>query len=312
MSQLMFVSLDKIQENPVALRQVDRSSEAYLELVESVKVRGVLNPINVRKVKSDNGDEVYGLVDGLHRTSAARDAGLAAIPAQIIDMDDAEVLEAQIIANVHKIETKPAQYSKQLIRILNQNPLMTLNELATKLGKSHAWLNTRLSLNKLNEKIQGLVDEGKVNLTNAYALSKLPEEEQVSFLDNAMTMGPNEFVPTVNNRVKELKDSKKQGRAAGAAEFVPAAYLQKASTIKEELASPKVLLSLLHKLNVKTREDAVKLALEWVLHLDADSVEVARQKWEAARKEREDAKARRQAEKQKDAAETAVDVEDAE
>lgn len=101
---LKSIPLSLIRENPVALRNVNRKGEGYLGLVDSVRKDGVLNAIVVREIKDPtNGNVVYGLVDGLHRFSAASDAGLTEIPAQVKDMDDAAVLEAQLIANVHKI-----------------------------------------------------------------------------------------------------------------------------------------------------------------------------------------------------------------
>src|SRR5262245_37817198 len=118
------IPLDKIRENAVALRQVDRESEAYICLVDSVRNRGILNPILVREITNpESGETLYGLVDGLHRWNAAIDAGLKEIPVQIIDMNQAEVEEAQIIGNVHKIETRPIEYTRQLERLMARQPL---------------------------------------------------------------------------------------------------------------------------------------------------------------------------------------------
>lgn len=97
---LKLIPLRQIRENPVALRAVNRTSDGYVELVDSIKRNGVYNGILVREVKDpDSGEVLYGLIDGLHRFSAAQDAGLTEIPAQVRSMADAEVLEAQVIAN---------------------------------------------------------------------------------------------------------------------------------------------------------------------------------------------------------------------
>jgi ParB family chromosome partitioning protein len=96
-SALQEVPLAKIRENPVALRQVNRGTESYLELVDSIKQEGVLNPIVVRPmVDPETDEEFFGLIDGLHRYTAAQDAGLDTIPAHIKSMEDAQVLVAQI------------------------------------------------------------------------------------------------------------------------------------------------------------------------------------------------------------------------
>jgi ParB family transcriptional regulator, chromosome partitioning protein len=101
-TKLAHIPISKIRENPVALRSVNRTTEEYTGLVDSIRRSGVLNPVLVREVQDpDTKDIVYGLIDGLHRFTASQDAGQDTIPAQITSMEDAAVLEAQILANVH-------------------------------------------------------------------------------------------------------------------------------------------------------------------------------------------------------------------
>ncbi len=117
-TKLAHIKVATIRENPNALREVNRGTEKYLELVDSVRKRGVMNPILVRECKDPKtGEDFFGLIDGLHRFSAARDAGSETIPANITSMQDADTMLAQIMANVHRIETQPGEYSKQLVRI---------------------------------------------------------------------------------------------------------------------------------------------------------------------------------------------------
>lgn len=310
-TQLLHIPLAKIRENPVALRTVNRTTEEYTGLVDSIRKNGVLNPILVREVLDpDTNEKVYGLVDGLHRFTASQDAGKDTIPAQVTSLEDAEVLEAQVLANVHKVETRPVEYSKQLVRILAQNPLMPLAELATRLSKSPAWLNERLGLVKLEPNIAGLVDEGKINLSNAYALAKLPTEEQPNFLDRAMTMSPQEFVPTANARIKEIRDAKRQGRAATPGEFTPVPHLRKVSELKEEMDQKNVGGVLVRELGVHDPIEAFNLGVKWALHMDPASIQAAKEKDAQRRKELEEASAKRKQERlekqQKEAADKAA------
>lgn len=296
-SKLKEIPLSLIRESKVALRSVQRQSEQYQGLVDSIKARGVLNPILVREQKDpETGELIYGLVDGLQRFNASMDAGRETIPAKVTSLSDAEVLEAQIITNVHKIETKPVEYSKQLMHILAGNPTMTISNLATKLAKSPTWVSERLGLVKLSESIGKLVDEGKINLSNAYALAKLPDEEQANFVERAMTQQPQEFVPAANARVKELRDAKRQGRDASAGGFTPVAHLQKVGDLKSELENFETIPALLDRLNVTDPKEAAKLTLQWVLHLDPVSVELAKTQFEERQRQVEEAKAKRKAE----------------
>lgn len=288
-TKLEHVPLQKIRESPVALRAVDKQSEKYLGLVASVKQYGILNPINVREVKDPNTNEMYyALVDGLHRFSAATDAGLESIPAQVISLNDASVLLAQIIANVHKIETKPVEYSKQLVRILMQDPFLTLAELANQLQKSTAWLSDRLSLVKLPDNVGELVNQGQINLSNAYALSKLAAvapEEISNWMDRAMTQTPQEFGPTIATRIKEIKDAKRQARDTRTDEFIPTAHLRKLGEFKAEMEKPIVGPALIAQAKPTTMEEAFNLGVKWALHMDPLSIEVAKKKEEQRKQE---------------------------
>lgn len=276
------IPISKIRENPVALRSVNRQSEEYLGLVDSIRRSGVLNAILVREIRDpETGEMLYGLVDGLHRFSASQDAGLSEIPAQVRKMEDAAVLEAQIIANVHKVETRPVEYSKQLMRILAQNPTLTVSELATKLAKSPTWLADRLGLVKLPEAIGALVDEGKIVLSNAYAMAKLAAlapDEVANFVDRGMTQTPQEFVPVVTQRIKELKDLKRQGRDATPTVFEPHPTLRKLSEIKEESTTKQVGSVLTRELRVTDPVQAFNLGVLWTLQMDPATVEARKRK----------------------------------
>lgn len=197
-----------------------------------------------------------------------------------------------------------------MVRILAQDPLLTTTELAGRLSKSPAWLSERLGLVKLQKDIAALVDENRINLSNAYALAKLPEDEQASFLDRAMTMQPQEFVPTVNFRTKELRDAKRQGRDAKPAEWQPVPRLRKLAELRQEMESTDVGKLLLAKHGIKDPLEAFKMAVKWSLHLDPESIAVDRQKEEDRKKkaaeEKEARKKEREEKKQQEAIEKAA------
>jgi ParB/RepB/Spo0J family partition protein len=297
------VKLSQIRPNPAALRAVNRESEKYVQLVDSVRNVGVLNAVSIREMSnpSDPDNKLYELVDGLHRFSAACDAGLEEINATVTQMNDAEVEDAQIIANIHKIDTRPVEYSKALHRMMARSPTLTKSELAARLAQSPAWLDDRLSLSKLHPSVATLVDEGKIVLSNAYALAKLKVDEQPNFLDRAITQTPSEFVPQVNARVKELRDAQRQGRDPNP-QFVPQAHIRKMSLIKEEIATGRAADTL--ALNL-TPKQAFQMALSWALHMDPVSVREATEEYTARKAaeaaSREARKAERDAKKKDEA-----------
>lgn len=291
---LKHVPISQIRENPIALRQVNKDCEEYTGLVDSIKRVGVMLPITVRQVNDpETGQKFFSLIDGLHRYNAAQDAGLEEIPAHVMSMDEVQVLEAQLMANIHKVETRPVEYSKQLDRILSHNPTMTAAELSVKLGKSPTWVGQRLGLVKLVPSIQKLADDGTINLTNAIAMSKLPGDEQPNFVERAMTMQPAEFTPTVNARVKEIRDAKREGRSAAPSEYVPVPHLRKLGEIKGELENAVVGAALIKAQELRKPSDVWAACIQWVLSVDSATVEISKAKHEARKAEGEANKQKR-------------------
>lgn len=308
------IPLSQIRKSEVALRDVNRQTEQFQLLFNSIKQRGIMNSIVVREQRDPTtGVVTYGLVDGLQRFTCATDLGFTEIPANVVELDDAELLEAQIITNLNRVQTKPAELSKHLLRILSRNPMMTKQSLAERCCQSLTWVNQRLSLDKLTEEIQELVNEGRIHLSNAYALAKIPEEEQAEHVDAAISESPKTFVPRMKARVKEIRDAKNAGKDATKAEFKPTQHLQKVADVKEELASMTVGKALIAKHKPKTPEEAWELCVKWMLHADDDSVAEQKRKADQRKADREEAKkklaAEREEQKQKKAAEAAASLE---
>ncbi len=310
LTQLKHIPLSQIRENPVALRGVNRTNVEYIQLVDAVKDVGILNPISVREVKdATTGEIFYGIIEGLHRYTASLDAGKDTIPAQVMNMNDAEVEEAQIIGNIHKIETKPVEYSRALQRLMGRNPLTTFSQMAQKLHRSDSWLKERLGLNKLTKTVGDLVDTGKINLSNAYVLAKLPEDEQAAFIQRAQDMNPQEFGGTVQARKKELDTARRQGRQPAAEGFVAVARARKTAEIKQELETPVVGPQLLREVGAKTAEEGFVLGLKYAVHLDPRSIEAAKAKDEQRKKTAEADRVQAAAERaQRKAQEAAAEV----
>jgi hypothetical protein len=157
------------------------------------------------------------------------------------------------------------------------NPLLTKSELAERICQSSTYIDQRLSLVKLRDSIQALVNDGKIHLTNAYALAKLPPEEQDKFVEQAIADGPKIFVPLIKGRVKELRDAKRAGQDAQPVSFKPVQYLQKLNDVKSELealsgeAGSSKIATLIQTLGIDDVLVAAQVAIAWVLHYDEES-----------------------------------------
>lgn len=306
--RVAIVPVHTIKPSEFALRAVDKTSEKYLELVDSIRNRGVLNPVLV----TDVGNGVYGLVDGLHRVSAAKDAGVPNIPILVKPMNEAQMMEAQIITNLHKIETKPMDYTKQLFKLLSADPLMTQSDLADKLNVAAKWLTDRLSLSNLTPEIQELVNENRIGLANAYSLAKLPAEEQPNFVDRAITDAPQMFVPVVAARTKEIREANRKGQAAAPAVFAPVPRLQSKTVALAEKTDFKTGPKVMKEVGAQTAQEGWLAAVTWMLQLDPASVKDQEERYNARQKAateaKEVAKQEREAKKLADAAKAQADI----
>lgn len=295
--KLEHVPIKLIRENPAALREVDTSTEKWSEFVSNIRAVGVLKPILLHEQKDkESGETFYGLSDGLHRLTAAKAAGVDTIPANIIPLEEADVLVTQMMLNFHNIPTKPVEFARGLVRMLGLCPTMTMSDICNKLNVSVGFINQRLSLLKLKEEYQALVTEGKIGLTNAYALAKLPVEEQPNFLDRAITESPDVFVQVADERAKAIRDAHRKGRDAGAEQFVAKPHAKKVAELSEEFATGAAANMFKHKGLITNVED-FKLAVAWALHIDPIAVETAKISWDNKQKEIEQKKQQKLGEK---------------
>lgn len=307
MAELLYIPIKDIYPNEVALRSVDEESVGFMEMVESVRIKGILNPINVM-VRAEGG---YTLVDGLHRYTAAKTAGLDVMPAQVITIEDnIDLLVSQVIGNVQKIDTKPVHFAHQIKRIISAKPTATQDEIARLVGKSSQWVAQRLSLLKLCPEIQSLVDEGKIVLANALQLACLPAEEQLAFLERAQIMQAAEFVPLARDRAKEISTQNRKGVNAGDEQFVPVPHMRKGAELKTVLENSEIITGIIDRLGITSPHEAALVGFKYTMGLDPESVAAAQAKWEAEKKAREENKNRMDAErlrKKEEAAKKAVE-----
>lgn len=323
------IALKDIRTNPIALRDVDQGSEEFQGLIDSVHRNGVLNAVVVRVNRDPNTDTpFYELVDGLHRFMASKAAsqlpghslkidseGNPTIPCNVRDFDEDSLLEAQIICNIHRVETKPSQYSDQLKRIIVRNPNMTETDLANRVGKSLAWVQARLSLNRIeNKAIQDYIDSGKISLSNAYALARLPVDEQAEWVERAMGEDSETFNQNVKARLKQINEAKRRGKDAPPPEFIAQPHSRTVREIHTEVESGEAAMMLC------TGEDGMApgtedaqagfiMGLRWAIQIDPRSVLAQEEKFLAKQRQIKEDRERR---KQERAAKRALEARKAE
>ena len=235
---MSMIPVDQIRKGEIALRDVDPKSPDFLALVESIRQNGIINAISVCPVtNAETGENYYVIIDGLHRYTAACEAGLTEVPCTIKTADEAKILALQFQANMRRVDTKPAQYGKHIRRIMVLNPDINVATIANDLCVSTSYIMQRLCLTALIPEIQKAVDANQIPLNSAIALSKLPAEEQPEWVERAMTMESATFVENATARAKSIREAIRAGRSPEEEVFTPVARARRLVEVQDELKS---------------------------------------------------------------------------
>ena len=152
-----------------------RMDEASLaELADSIRARGVIQPIVVRPVS----DSQYEILAGERRWRAARIAGLERVPAVVREVPDEAALGIGLIENIQREDLNPIEEANGLTRLIQEFKL-THDEVAKAIGRSRAGVTNLLRLLDLAPAVQQMVQDGKIDMGHARALLALSRGRQI-------------------------------------------------------------------------------------------------------------------------------------
>jgi ParB family chromosome partitioning protein len=144
-------------------------------LAESVKARGVLQPILVRPSTAGG----YEIVCGERRWRASKTAGKDRIPARIVNLNDGEALELSVIENVQREDIHELDEALGYKALIKQDPVLyTVETIAAKVGRSPSYIYQRLKLAELTPDLQKAFYEGKVTAGHAQEIARLQPKDQ--------------------------------------------------------------------------------------------------------------------------------------
>jgi len=161
--------LSQIKPNPKQPRR-DFPAEALKELSDSIKQRGLLQPILV----SPSADGTYEIIAGERRWRAAQQAGLTEIPAIIRPGSESERFEMALVENIQREDLNPIELA-QGYRRLREEFSLTQEEIAGALGKDRAVIANTLRLLSLPDSIQQALKTGIISMGHARALAAMGE-----------------------------------------------------------------------------------------------------------------------------------------
>ncbi|HUT35611.1 MAG TPA: ParB/RepB/Spo0J family partition protein [Planctomycetota bacterium] len=163
----------QLRPNPLQPRRA-LDEEALAELAESIRSRGVIQPLLVRPVTGE--PDAYEIVVGERRYSAAGRAGLDAVPCIVRRLDDREAFLLSVAENVAREDLNPLDEAAAYRRILDERYAANQGEVAALVGVHRTRVNHKLRLLNLDERIQEHVRSqppGGVSLTHLEELARL-------------------------------------------------------------------------------------------------------------------------------------------
>jgi len=199
-SNEQMISINKVEPNRNQPRR-NFEEDALLELADSIKQFGILQPLLVQK-KND----YYEIIAGERRWRAAKIAGLKEVPVIVREYSDQEVVEIALIENIQRENLNPIEEAMAFKRLLEEFSLKQ-DEVAERVSKSRTAVTNSMRLLKLNNKVQQMIVDDMISTGHARALLALDEEEEqysiaVKIFDEKLS------VREVEKLVKSLKNPK--------------------------------------------------------------------------------------------------------
>jgi ParB family transcriptional regulator, chromosome partitioning protein len=177
---------DRLATLPVDLLQrgkyqprVDMRPESLGELADSIKSRGLVQPILVRPLALSNASESqrYEIIAGERRWRAAQMAGLSEIPAVIRDVPDEDAVAMALIENIQREDLNPLEEARALLRLIEEFGL-THQAAAEAVGRSRAAVSNLLRLMELSDEVKELLESRQIEMGHARALLGLTTRRQ--------------------------------------------------------------------------------------------------------------------------------------
>lgn len=176
--------------------------DALLELADSIKQFGVLQPLLVRKRK-----DYYEIIAGERRWRAAKMAGVKEVPVIIKDYTEQEIVEIGLIENIQRENLNPIEEAMAFKKLLEEFNLKQ-DEVAERVSKSRTAVTNSMRLLKLDERVQEMIVDDMISTGHARALLAIDDKEQQYDLANKI-FDEKLSVRETEKLVKEIKNPKK-------------------------------------------------------------------------------------------------------
>ena len=229
LSSLIGDSKTKVLKNKISVSSLIRNKyqprkkfnkDSLDELTSSIKQRGIIQPIVVRKSEHEN--DKYEIIAGERRWLAAQNAGLHEVPIVEVEADDLKSLEFAIVENVQRNDLNPIEEANGYQKLIDEFSY-DQDKVAKFIGKSRTHITNCLRLLSLPKEVINLIEEGKlsqghakilVSLENAYFLAKKIIDKKLSVRQSEnlvrLLKSKNKFkIVSKDSNIRELENTLK-------------------------------------------------------------------------------------------------------
>ena len=198
----IMVKINQVEPNRDQPRK-DFDEDALVELADSIKQFGILQPLIVQKKK-----DYYEIIAGERRWRAAKIAGVKEVPVIVKEFTDQEIVEISLIENIQRENLNPIEEAMAYKRLLEEFNLKQ-DEVAERVSKSRTAVTNSMRLLKLSPRVQQMIVDDMVSTGHARALLAIDDEEQQYILANKI-FDEKLSVRETEKLVKALKNPKKE------------------------------------------------------------------------------------------------------
>ena len=208
------ISVENIEPNPYQPR-TDFSEAELLDLVQSIKTLGLIQPITLRKV----GENHYQIISGERRWRASKLAGLKTVPAYLRTADDQGMLEMALVENIQRSDLNSLEVALSYQRLIDECNLQH-EELAKRVGKDRSTVTNYTRLLKLPPDLQSGLRNKKISMGHARALLSLENPVDQLYFYNKI-LNENLSVRNIESLTKQHKKGEPSTSSATKAKLHP-------------------------------------------------------------------------------------------
>ena len=246
------VDINKVEPNREQPRK-NFDEDALLELAESIKQFGLLQPILVQDRKT-----YYEIIAGERRWRASKIAGLKEVPVIIRNYTEQEIVEISLIENIQREDLNPIEEAQAYKRLMSEFNLKQ-DEIAERVSKSRTAVTNSMRLLKLCDEVQQMIINDMISTGHARAIISIENSEEQYVLAQKIfdeKMSVRDVEKYIKNMNKPVKEKKKINKS------LEVIYQEKEEVLKQALST---------KVSVSGKGDGTgKIEIEFFSHDDFD------------------------------------------